>query len=122
MESQDGDRAAHLLFLLGAAIMALVALYGLWKPASVFDNLQESAPPTPIRSMTSSGWSGTGRSTRPADLVSVELRAGLYTPLQYYLQDALHAEDSQWGQWNAIFSASFIPTFLVFGVLCRKFS
>jgi len=25
------------------------------------------------------------------------------------------------GQWNAIFSASFIPTFLVFGVLCPKF-
>jgi Na+/melibiose symporter-like transporter len=40
---------------------------------------------------------------------------------QYYLQDTLHAKDAQWGQWNAIFSAYFIPTFLVFGVLCRKF-
>ena len=25
------------------------------------------------------------------------------------------------GQWNAIFAASFIPTFLVFGLLCRRF-
>ena len=46
---------------------------------------------------------------------------GSGTPLQYYLQDTLHAKDAQWGQWNAIFSVSFIPTFLVFGVLCRKF-
>ena len=46
---------------------------------------------------------------------------GSGTPLQYYLQDALHATDAQWGQWNAIFAASFIPTFLVYGVLCRKF-
>ena len=45
---------------------------------------------------------------------------GSATPLQYYLQNTLHAEDAQWGQWNAIFSASFIPTFMVFGVLCRK--
>jgi hypothetical protein len=29
----------------------------------------------------------------------------------YYFQNTLHAEDAQWGQWNAIFAASFIPTF-----------
>ena len=45
---------------------------------------------------------------------------GSATPLQYYLQNTLHAQDAQWGQWNAIFAASFIPTFMVFGVLCRK--
>jgi hypothetical protein len=33
----------------------------------------------------------------------------------------MHTKDAQWGPRNAIFSASFIPTFLVFGVLCRKF-
>jgi predicted MFS family arabinose efflux permease len=45
---------------------------------------------------------------------------GAATPLQYYLQNTLHAQDAQWGQWNAIFSASFIPTFMLFGVLCRR--
>ena len=45
---------------------------------------------------------------------------GSATPLQYYLQNTLHAADAQWGQWNAIFSASFIPTFMLFGFLCRK--
>jgi hypothetical protein len=32
-----------------------------------------------------------------------------------------HATDAQWGQWNAIFSASFIPTFILYGFLCRKY-
>jgi len=45
---------------------------------------------------------------------------GSATPLQYYLQNALHAQDTQWGQWNAIYAASFIPTFMVFGLLCRR--
>jgi predicted MFS family arabinose efflux permease len=46
---------------------------------------------------------------------------GSDTPLLYYLQNTLHAKDAQWGQWNAIFAASFIPTFMVFGLICRRF-
>jgi hypothetical protein len=122
MEGQDAERAAHLLFLVGAAIMALVALYGLWRPASVFDNLQVERPPDahplddikrPVRH-----WP-----IYPALLIWLlwNFAPGSGTPLQYYLQDTLHAKDAQWGQWNAIFSASFIPTFLIFGVLCRKY-
>jgi len=48
------------------------------------------------------------------------LAPGSATPLQYFLQNVLEARDTQWGQWNAIYGASFIPTFLIFGVLCRK--
>jgi predicted MFS family arabinose efflux permease len=47
---------------------------------------------------------------------------GAATPLQYYLQNTLHTADAQWGLWNAIFGASFIPTFMVFGVLCQRFA
>jgi MFS family permease len=46
---------------------------------------------------------------------------GSATPLQYHLQNSLHATDAQWGQWNAIFAASFIPTFIAYGFLCRRF-
>jgi MFS family permease len=122
MERRDAERAAHLLFLVGAAIMALVALYGLWKPASVFGNLQVERPsdahPLDDIKRLVRHWP-----IYPALLIWFlwNFAPGSGTPLQYYLQDALHAKDAQWGQWNAIFSASFIPTFLVFGVLCRKF-
>ena len=45
---------------------------------------------------------------------------GSATPLQFYLQNTLHADDAACGLWNAIFGVSFIPTFLLYGLLCRK--
>ena len=44
------------------------------------------------------------------------------TPLQYHLQNTLGAADWQWGTWNAIFTASFIPTFVLYGLLCVNVS
>ena len=40
--------------------------------------------------------------------------------MQYHLQNALGAGDAQWGAWNAIFAGSFLPTFVLFFVLCRR--
>jgi hypothetical protein len=121
MEGHDAARAAHLLFLVGAAIMALVALFGLWRPASVFDNLQVERP-TDAHAVDDIKRLVRHWPIYPALLIWFlwNFAPGSGTPLQYYLQDTLHAKDAQWGQWNAIFAASFIPTFLVYGVLCRK--
>jgi hypothetical protein len=122
LEDRNADQAARILFLVGAAIMASVAAYAAWKPASVFDNVraEQGAVAHPLKDIE--------RLVRhwpiyPALLIWVlwNFAPGSTTPLQYYLQNTLHAEDAQWGQWNAIFAASFIPTFLVYGVLCRKF-
>jgi hypothetical protein len=54
-------------------------------------------------------------------LITCGQPSGGLTPLQYFLQDTLHASDAEWGQWNAISDASYIPTFIVFGSLCRRF-
>jgi hypothetical protein len=122
LEDENPDSAIRILFLVGAAIMATIALYALWKPAEVFDNIRAE--------------NGTGRHPiedlkrlvrhwpiYPAMLIWLlwNFAPGSTTPLQYHLQNSLHATDAQWGQWNAIFAASFIPTFLVFGFLCRRF-
>jgi ABC-type nickel/cobalt efflux system permease component RcnA len=40
LESRSADQAARMLFLVGAAIMASVAVYATWKPRSVFDNVR----------------------------------------------------------------------------------
>src|SRR5271165_384402 len=40
LEAGSADRAARTLFLLGGAAMAAVTLYGVWKPAVVFDNVR----------------------------------------------------------------------------------
>jgi hypothetical protein len=45
---------------------------------------------------------------------------GFATPLQYYVTDKLHLPDAAFSNFNAIFAASFIPTFLLYGILCKK--
>ena len=121
LEHQSTDQAARVLFLVGAAIMASVAAYAVWKPKSVFDNVRTE------QGVAAHAIEDLRRLARhwpiyPALLIWLlwNFAPGSVTPLQYYLQNTLHAEDAQWGQWNAIFAASFIPTFMLFGVLCRK--
>ena len=122
LEEKNPDLAVRILFLVGAAILSAVALYALWKPAEVFDNVrvENGGGSHPIKDLQ--------RLVRhwpiyPAMLIWLlwNFAPGSTTPLQYHLQNNLHATDAQWGQWNAIFAASFIPTFIVYGLLCRRF-
>ncbi len=121
LEAGSADRAAHTLFLLGGAAMAAVALYGVWRPAFMFDNVRREHglhhPAAQLRRLVQH-WP-----IYPALLIWMlwNFAPGTQTPLQYYLQNTLHASDIQWGEWNAIFAASFIPTFLLYGVLCRRY-
>jgi len=120
LEEEDPDQAVRILFLVGAAIMSAVTLYALWKPADVFDNVSVEASGHPIKDLT--------RLVRhwpiyPALLIWLlwNFAPGSTTPLQYHLQNTLHATDAQWGEWNAIFAASFIPAYVAYGFLCRRF-
>jgi len=121
LEDARADEAGRVLFLVGAAIMAAVAVYAIWRPASVFDNVRSEHAPAahPLQDLArlARHWP-----IYPALLIWLlwNFAPGSATPLQYYLQNALHAQDTQWGQWNAIYAASFIPTFMVFGLLCRR--
>jgi hypothetical protein len=122
LEEQNPDQAVRILFLVGAAMMSTVALYALWKPAAVFDNVRAEggADARPLQNLTrlARHWP-----IYPALLIWLlwNFAPGSTTPLQYYLQNTLHATDAQWGQWNAIFAASFIPTYIVYGLLCRRY-
>jgi MFS transporter len=120
LEEKNPDQAVRMLFLVGAAIMTAIALYALWKPAAVFENIRAEGDSRPVADLK--------RLVRhwpiyPALLIWLlwNFAPGSATPLQYHLQNNLHATDAQWGQWNAIFAASFIPTFIVYGFLCRRF-
>lgn len=122
LEDKNLDQAISILFLVGAGIMITVTLYAFWKPRSVFNNVdvEKAAGAHPIQDLK--------RLVRhwpiyPALLIWLlwNFAPGSTTPLQYHLQNTLHATDAQWGQWNAIYTASFIPTFIVFGFLCRRF-
>ncbi len=123
LEGQNAETFARTLFFTGAGIMALVALYGAWRPRVVYDNIHsERGPPTHF--LTDIARLARHWPIYPALFIWFlwNFAPGGATPLQYYLQDTLHASDAQWGQWGAIFGGSFIPTFLLFGALCRKYS
>ena len=45
---------------------------------------------------------------------------GAATPLQYYLTDQLGASDAVYANYTAIFCASFVPTYLLYGYLCKR--
>ena len=123
LEDRGADQAVRILFLAGAAIMAVVAVYSMWRPKDVFDNvrLEYGEGQHPVADLR--------RLVQHWPLYSALLiwllwnfAPGSATPLQYHLQNTLHASDAQWGLWNAIFAASFIPTYVAYGVLCRKFA
>jgi MFS_1 like family len=123
LEDRGADQAVRILFLGGAAIMAVVAAYSMWRPTDVFDNvrLEYGEGQHPVADLR--------RLVRHWPMYSAMLiwllwnfAPGSATPLQYHLQNTLHASDAQWGLWNAIFAASFIPTYVAYGVLCRKFA
>ena len=120
LEEENPDLAFRILFLAGAAVMAAITLYAFWKPKAVFDNVHSEVDGRPIKDLMRLL---RHRPIYPALLIWLLwcFAPGSTTPLQYYLQNALHATDAQWGQWNAIFAASFIPTFVVYGLLCRRF-
>jgi hypothetical protein len=122
LESKDADQAARILFLVGAGIMALVACYGAWRPAVVFDNVRAEQT-SRVRPLADLKRLARHWPIYPALLIWLlwNFAPGSATPLQFYLQNTLHASDADWGRWNAIFAASFIPTFLAYGYLCRRF-
>ena len=97
-----------------------MAFYGAWKPGFVFANIHEerskSRPLDDVRRLVRHG------PIYPALTIWLlwNFAPGSLTPLQYHLQNALHGEDFRWGEWNAIFTVSFIPAFMAYGVLCRR--
>ena len=122
LEAIEADAAIRIMFMLAAALFVALSLYGIWKPRSVFEGIHDEHP------------SGTHVANKLKQFVGhwpiypalviwllFKFAPGVSTPLQYYLQDTLNARDHVWGEWNAIFYASRIPVYVVYGLLCRRF-
>ena len=122
LETMSAQMAVRILFLLVAAAMASIAAIGLWKPAVVYSHLHLQR---------------TERHDFVADLKRLARHGPIYpalaswllwnfspggsTVLQYYLSNTLHASDAQWGAYNAIFTISFVPTYVLFGYLSPRY-
>ena len=114
-------KPAQIFVLLAGLTMALFVI-GFWKPKEVFDHTYD-APQAKgsdivgdIRRLLKH------KAIYPAVLIMFlwNFAPGFQTPLQYYLTNQLHATDSVYANFIAIFAGSFIPTFFLFGYLCKK--
>ncbi len=109
-------------FYLVAGLTCLIAVFGLWKPRSVFSHTYEKPQAAAADFAGNVRRLVKHRAIYPAILICFlwNFAPGAATPLQFYLTDRLHASDAVYSYYNGIFAASFIPTFLLYGFLCKK--
>ncbi|WP_416052290.1 MFS transporter [Cupriavidus basilensis] len=114
--------AAKEAFILVATVTLLIAALGLWKPVSVFGQLYDQPQARGADLVGNIRRLAKHKAVYPAVLICFlwNFAPGSATPLQFYLSNALHASDSVYSYYNGIFAAAFIPTFLLYGFLCKK--
>ncbi len=111
-------------FFLVAALNLLIAVLALWKPASVFGHLYEKPQARGTDFVGNVSRLVKHKAVYPAVFICFlwNFAPGSATPLQFYLSNELHASDSIYSYYNGIFAAAFVPTFLLYGFLCKRVS
>jgi len=111
-------------FEMLAGLALLIALVGFVKPKAVFERAYEAPESEPKKASLREDLARLlkHKAIYPAVIANLlwAFAPGAATPLQYYLTNELHANDAVYANFNAIFAASFIPTFLLYGWLCKK--
>jgi MFS family permease len=111
-------------FFVVAVITLLIAAMALLKPRAVFEHAYDRVEARGAGFVADVKRLLRHRATYPAVLVLFlfQFSPGSNTPLQYYLTNHLHASDAIYGDYNAIFSAAFVPVFFLYGWLCKRVS
>ncbi len=111
-------------FLLLATLAALLACLGLLKPRSVFTHAYDQPQARGIDFAGDVKRLVRHKAVYPAILIMFlwNFAPGANTPLQFYLTNELHASDAIYAYYLAVFAVSFLPTFLLYGYLCKKVS
>lgn len=122
----SGWVAEHLrpgqTFVAVAALTLLIAGIGLWKPCAVFSHAYDQPQARGADFRGDFKRLVKHRAIYPAVLIifMFQFSPGSNTPLQFYLTNELHASDAVYGYYYAIFVASFVPVFFLYGYLCKK--
>lgn len=118
------DMEPKYIFMGAAMVMLLIAAFGFWKPAAVFEGTYER----PLAQTSTLGADllrlVKHRAIYPAVLICFlwNFAPGSATPLQFYLTDKLHLSDAVFNYYYFFFTLGFMPTFFLYGTLCKKVS
>jgi energy-converting hydrogenase Eha subunit C len=109
-------------FTLVAALSLAIGLLGLTKPRAVFDHTYDRPQALGASFIQDIRRLGRHKPIYPAVVIMFlyQFAPGASTPLQFYLSEKLHAPDAIYSDHLAIFLASNIPMFLLYGYLCKK--
>jgi hypothetical protein len=109
-------------FILVAAFSVCIGVLGLWKPPAVFSHAYDKPQAVAANFLGNVRRLVKHKAIYPAVLICFlwNFAPGAATPLQFYLTNQLHASDAVYSYYNGIFAAAFIPTFLLYGFLCKK--
>ena len=122
LEGGQAQAAARTIFLIGAALMAVLAAFGAFGPKQLFDDAEPVAPAlSPGRDVLRllGTWA-----IYPALLIQIlwQFGPGMGVALQYHLSNDIHVTDARIGQFYAIFNLGFLPVYLLYGWLAQRFS
>jgi hypothetical protein len=121
LEVHSPDTTARVLFSVEAALSVVVFAFSFLRPRSVFENVAAEQRSFHI---LRPALKGLARHLPIYPALAAWLlwnfSPGSITPLQYFLQNRLGATDVQWGIWNAVFTGSFIPAFVLYGFLALR--
>jgi MFS family permease len=111
-----------ITFSIVAGSFLCIGLLGFWKPRSVFSHAYDRPQAKGTNLVGDVKRLLKHRAIYPAVLIMFlwSFAPGSNTPLQFYLTDKLHLSDAVYSYYLAIFVAAFIPTFLLYGFLCKK--
>jgi hypothetical protein len=124
LEGARAATAARVMFLIGGGLMVLLAGFGAFGPRRLFDDAASGTPPPALSPLGDlhrllSTWA-----IYPALLIQLmwQFAPGANLALQYHLANEFHASDVQVGAFFAIFFASFLPVFVLYGWLAQRLS
>lgn len=124
----SGWIAEHLpprqTFILMAVLSMLMFFFAFWKPGAVFGHAYDRPQAKGADLVGDIKRLLRHRAVYPAVLIMFlfQFAPGSNTPLQFYLTNQLHASDSVYTNYYAIFAAAFIPMFFIYGWICKKIS
>ena len=122
IEGIPADRALRPVFLIGAALMVIVAVFGALGPRRVFeDGATRPEAMSPGRDFIRllKYWP-----IYPALLIQLlwQFAPGAGIAMQFHLSNEIHASDSQVGLFYTIFYAGFVPMYAVYAWLAQHVS
>jgi Major Facilitator Superfamily len=123
LEGLDAQAATGDLFLIGAGASFVLLVFSTIRARAVYDQVRRDHDTGRHFWVDLKTLAGHRPARRALLIWSLwNFAPGSATPLQFYLQDVLGGTPGDWGRWNAVFTASFVPAFLIYGWLSSRWS